>query len=211
MDAQVLGNGHILVAENGANRVTERDRNGNVKWEYVIQGGNPICCQRLPNGNTFIAMYNQLIEVRPDKTEVYRYVPGPQFYIFGARKTRTGTVACVTAQGVLLEVDPVHNKTVRSVTMGPRIGGWAGIEPLPNGNFLVATMNNNMIREVDGKGTTVWSVTSPIPGVFRATRLPNGNHLVVSMSTREVAELDRTGAVRWRHTCQGRPWNVHYR
>lgn len=211
MDAQVLPNGHMLVAENGANRVTERDRDGNVKWEYVVQGSNPICCQRLPNGNTFIAMYNQLLEVRPDKTEVYRYVPGPQFYVFGARKTRTGTVVCITAQGALLEVDPVHNKTVRSVTIGQPVGGWAGIEPLANGNFLIATMNNNTIREVDSKGTTVWSITSPIPGVFRATRLPNGNHLVVSMSTREVAELDRTGAVRWRHTCQGRPWNVHYR
>jgi HEAT repeat protein len=211
MDAQVLSNGHVLVAENGANRVTERDRDGNVKWEYVVQGSNPICCQRLPNGNTFIAMYNQLLEVRPDRTEVYRYIPGPQFYVFCARKTRNGTVACITAQGAIIEVDPLHNKTVRTVSVGQPVGGWAGIEPLANGNYLVATMNNNTIREVDVKGTTVWSINSPIPGVFRATRLPNGNHLIVSMTTREVAELDRSGAIRWRHACQGRPWNVHYR
>ncbi len=211
MDAQVLPNGRILVAENGANRVSERDRDGNVKWELTIQGGNPICCQRLPNGNTFIALYNQLLEVRPDKSEVYRFMPGPQFYIFGARKTRSGTVACITAQGTILEIDPLRQSTLRTINLGQPVGGWAGIDVLPNGHFLVATMNNNSLREVDLKGTTTWSLTSPIPGVFRATRLPNGNHLVVSMSTREVAELDRTGAVRWRHTCQGRPWSVHYR
>jgi HEAT repeat protein len=213
MDAQVLPGGRMLVAENGANRVTERDRDGNVKWESTIQGGNPICCQRLPNGNTFIALYTQLLEVRPDQSEVYRFMPGPQFYVFAARKTRTGTIACVTAQGTIVEVDPVQQKTLRTINLGPPVGGggWAGIEPLANGNFLVATLNNNMLREVDPQGSTVWSITSPIPGVFRATRLPNGNHLVVSMSTREVAELDRNGAVRWRHTCQGRPWSVHYR
>jgi HEAT repeat protein len=211
MDAQVLANGRVLVAENGANRVTERDRDGNIKWEYAVQGGNPICCQRLPNGHTFIALYNQLLEVRPDKSEVYRYMPGPQFYIFAARKTRAGTVACITAQGTILEIDPVQHKTVRTIALGQPAGGWSGIEVLPNGNFLVATMNNNTLREVDLKGNTVWSLVSPIPGVFRATRLPNGNHIVVSMSTREVAELDRSGAARWRQACQGRPWSVHYR
>jgi outer membrane protein assembly factor BamB len=203
-----LPNGRILVAENGANRVTERDRDGAVKWEFTIQGGNPICCQRLPNGNTFIAMYNQLLEVRPDKSEVYRFSPGPQFYIFSARKTRSGTVACITAQGALLEVDPLQGTTLRSINVGG--GGWASVEPLPNGHFLVATMNNNTVREIDPAGKNIWSFNT-VAGVFRATRLPNGNILVASMNSREVSEVDRTGAVRWKHTCQGRPWSVHYR
>jgi PQQ-like domain len=210
MDAHVLRNGRLLVAENGASRVTERNRDGTIAWEYPVQGGNPICCERLANGNTFIATYNQLIEVRPDKTEVYRFQPGPQFYIFCARKTRAGTIVCITAQGILLEVDPVQAKTIRTINLGQPAGGWSGVEPLPNGHYLVATMNNSTVREVDEKGTTVWSVNT-IPGVFRATRLPNGNTLVVSMNTREVAEIDRAGAVRWRKTCQGRPWSVHYR
>jgi HEAT repeat protein len=210
MDAQVLSGGWVLIAENGASRVTERDHDGTVRWEYRIVGGNPIACQRLPDGNTFIAMYNQLLEVRPDHSEVYRYSPGPQFYVFGARKTRAGTVICITAQGALLEVDPARNKQLRTINIGQPGGGWCGVEPLPNGNFLVATMNDSTVREVDGKGATVWSF-SGIPGVFRATRLPNGHTVVVSMTTREVAEVDRAGTVRWRHVCQGRPWNVHWR
>jgi HEAT repeat protein len=211
MDAQLLRNGRVLVAENGANRVTERDLAGKVHWEQPVQGGNPICCERLSNGNTFIALYNQLLEVRPDRSEVYRYMPGPQFYIFSARKTRSGTVACLTAQGMLLEVDPVRQVTLHSISLGQPAGGWGGVEPLPNGNFLVATMNSNSLREISPTGTTVWSLASPITGVFRASRLPNGNFLVASMTTREVAEIDRTGAVQWRHVCKGRPWSVHYR
>ena len=71
-------------------------------------------------------------------------------------------------------------------------------------------MNNNTVREIDPAGKNVWSFNT-IAGVFRATRLPNGNILVASMNSREVSEVDRTGAVRWKHTCQGRPWSVHYR
>src|SRR5205085_1960227 len=84
-------NGRVLVAENSAMRVTERDSRGDIKWDFRVPN-NPICCQRLPNGNTFIASYNMVMEVRPDKTEVYRYTPGPQFYIFSAHKARNGNV-----------------------------------------------------------------------------------------------------------------------
>src|SRR5439155_10404791 len=108
MDAHLLPNGRVLIAENSSARVTERDLNGDIKWEYATAGTTPICCQRLANGNTFIASYNQLIEVRPDHSEVYRYTPGPQFYIFSAHKTRNGLVACITAQGTLLLVDPLE-------------------------------------------------------------------------------------------------------
>jgi hypothetical protein len=210
MDAQVLSNGRILVAENGANRVTERDRDGAVKWEFPIVGGNPVCAERLPNGNTFTALYNQLIEIRPDKSEVYRYSPGPQFFVFYAKKTRTGTVVCITNQGQILEIDPATNTTLRTIPLGQPGGGWASVEKLPSGNFLVANSANSSLREINDKGEALWTFNN-LPGVFRATRLPNGNYLTVSMSTREVLELDRTGAVRWKHVCQGRPWSVHYR
>src|SRR5439155_7177891 len=42
MDAQVLPNGRVLIAENSGMKITERDTQGNVKWEYGLQGrGNP--------------------------------------------------------------------------------------------------------------------------------------------------------------------------
>ena len=210
MDAQVLANGRILVAENSANRITERDQKGDIKWTYQVPG-NPICCQRLPNGNTFIATYNLVMEITPDQRPVYQISQaqrGPQFYIFSARKTQAGTVVAMTAQGAIQEFDPKTNKDIRTVNLGPN-GGWCGVEPLPNGRYLVATMNNNQVREIDDKGNATLSIT--YPGVFRATRLPNGNILCASMTTRKVAEFDRTGAIRWERTCDGRPWSVRYR
>ena len=207
MDAHSLPNGRVLVAENSANRVTERDNKGEIKWEFRTPN-NPICCQRLPNGNTFIASYNMVMEVRPDKTEVYRILPGPQFYIFSAHKARNGHIVAITAQGRIIEMEAPSGKEVNSVQT-QTLGNWCSVEMQPNGNYLVASMNPGTVREIDRKGTEVWS--KQFPGVFRATRMPNGNVLVASMNTREVAEMDRAGNIRWRITTQGRPWSVHYR
>jgi HEAT repeat protein len=207
MDAQVLPNGRVLVAENSAFRVTERDLQGKVRWEYRLQG-NPISCQRLPNGNTFIALYNQVLEVTPDQKVVYRHMPGPQFYIFSAHKTRNGRIVAMTAMGQVLELDAMTGKQLHAFNGGAN-GNWCGIESLSNGNFLIATLSNNQVREVTREGKIVWSAN--YAGVFRATRLPNGNTLVASMTTRKIAELDRSGTPRWERTCEGRPWSVHYR
>jgi len=208
MDAQVLSNGRILVAENSANRITERDPSGAIKWEYRVPG-NPIRVQRLPNGNTFIAMYNSVMEITPDQKILYNVNRGPTFYIFSAGKLRNGNVVAMTAQGMIMEFDPFTNKDVKTpVNIGPA-GGWCSVEALPNGNYLVATMNNSMVREIDPAGKTLLTIN--YGGVFRATRLPNGNMLVASMTTRGVAEFDRAGTKRWEKICQGRPWSVRYR
>ena len=71
----MLGATRVLVAEYQGGRVTERDTKGDVKWEYAC-GGNPFAVQRLPNGNTFIAMQGRLIEVDRNKNEVWSY-PAP--------------------------------------------------------------------------------------------------------------------------------------
>ncbi|MCS7045073.1 MAG: HEAT repeat domain-containing protein [Gemmataceae bacterium] len=207
MDAHVLPNGNILVAENSANRVTERRKDGSIHWEIRVPG-NPVACQRLPNGNTFIASYNNVMEVDPQGKTIYNHQRGPAFYIFSAQKTRSGKIVCMTAQGAVLEIDAATGKELRTINLGPN-GGWCSAEALPTGRYLVATMNNGLVREVDVHGKVHWQAS--FPGVFRATRLPNGHTLVASMTTKRVAELDRSGQVRWEKTCEGRPWGIHWR
>lgn len=210
MDAQTLPNGRILVAENNVNRVTERDTSGNIQWTYQCPV-NPISVQRLPNGNTFIASYNMVWEIKPDKTEVYRINPGPQYYMFGARKAKNGHIVAITAQGFIIELETPTGKQVNQRQIQTQ-GQWCSAELMPNGNYLVASFfpNNGSVREIDrNTGGEVWS--KPFPGAFRATRLPNGNVLVASMQTRQVAEIDRAGNTRWSVTCAGRPWGIHYR
>lgn len=207
MDAHSLPNGRVLVAENNANRVTERNNKGEIIWTYPTPN-NPICCQRLPNGNTFIASYNMVMEVTPNKSEVYRHTPGPQFYIFSAHKAKNGNIVAITAQGQIIEMDAKTGATKHTVQTNTQ-GNWCSVEMQPNGNYLVAAMSTNSVKELDRTGREVWSHS--FNGVFRATRLPNGNVLVASMNTREVAEMDRSGTIRWRMNTTGRPWSVHYR
>jgi HEAT repeat protein len=206
MDAQVLPGGRVLIAENSGQRVTERDLKGNVKWSYNIPGGNPIACQRLPNGNTFIATYNQVMEVTRDQKTVYSVQHGPQFYIFGCARTRNGHTVCITAQGKIMELDG-RGAVLRELQVTHN--GWCGIEGLSSGRYLVALMSNNTIQELDQTGKSHWSTT--FPGVFRAHRMPSGNMVVASMTTRKVAELDRTGRVVWERICDGRPWMIRSR
>lgn len=209
MDAQTLPNGRILVAENNANRITERDSRGDIKWTFQCPV-NPICVQRLANGNTFIASYNLVMEIRPDKSEVYRIMPGPQYYMFSAHKTKNNRIVAITAQGFIIELEAPSGKQLNMKQIQTQ-GNWCSIEMMPNGNYLVASfLNNGCVREIDrNTGADVWN--KPFNGAFRATRLPNGNVVVGSMTTRQVAEMDRAGNTRWSVTCAGRPWGVHYR
>jgi HEAT repeat protein len=208
MDAQVLPNGRVLIAENSARRVSERDPiSGAVKWQYDLQS-NPIACQRLPNGNTFIATYNQVLEVTPANRVVYNHNRGPGFFIFSAQKLNNGHILCMTAQGKIIELDAQSGKELRTINVIAN-GGWCSVEALPSGRFLVATMSTGQVREIDASGKTYNQIN--FQGAFRATRLPNGHTLVASMTSRKVAEFDRSGRMRWERACEGRPWSIRFR
>src|SRR5439155_22540262 len=70
-DAQVLPNGRVLVTEMHGGRVTERNLKNEVVWEKQVNW--PMGAQRLPNGNTFIVLRNQLLEVDRGGKEVFVY------------------------------------------------------------------------------------------------------------------------------------------
>jgi hypothetical protein len=161
-----------------------------------------------------------VMEVRPDKTEVYRITHIPvknnnfQFYIFGAHKAKNGHIVVINAQGHVVEMEPpsagTNTPKVICEINTQTLGNWCSVELQPNGNFLVASMNPGTVRELNRNGGEVWR--KDFNGVFRATRLPNGNVLAASMNTRQVVEIERgTGAFRWTINPQGRPWGVHYR
>jgi HEAT repeat protein len=207
MDGRVLSNGHVLVAENSVQKISERDQSGKELWTFQPQAP-PVAVQRLPNGNTFIAMYDRVMEITADKQVVYNTMRGPQMFMYGAQRLKNGHIAAITAQGQIVVFDPVANRDIKVINLG-QPNGWCGIDVLPNGRYLVSLMNANQVREVDDSGKVHWQAN--FQGVFRAIRLPNGNTLACSMTTRKVAEIDRNGVVVWDITCDGRPWSVHYR
>ena len=88
VDAVILPRQRILIAECNVNRVTERDLKGNILWQKQVNV--PVNIQRLPNGNTFIAGQNYLVEVDRTGKEVYKIqnVPGGVLSAYRLRRRR---------------------------------------------------------------------------------------------------------------------------
>jgi hypothetical protein len=209
IDARILPNNRILVAEYGANRVTERDRS---TWQVIWEKKTTnlvVSCQRLASGNTFIATYNSgIMEVTPEGREVYNFNPAPNGNgIVNALKLRSGTIACITAQGQLLEVDST-GRQLRS-TMLENAGGWNGLEELPDGRLLVALQLTGKVVELDSQRKQVWEC--PAPGAVHAVRLPNGHTLVAGGNTQKLFEVDRGGKIVWEKSTTGRPFHIRRR
>jgi len=204
IDAQVLPGSRVLVAEHGPLRVTERDRAGKILWEQKVDN-QPVCIQRLSNGNTFIVTYTEILEVTPGHKVVYSHKrPG---MIYHGQKLRNGNIVYVQSNNQIVEMD-TSGKEVRSVTVG-NTGGWASVERLLNGHYLVALYSAGKVVEVDDRGKVLWECSVVSPG--HATRLRSGNTLVASIEGRKVVEVNRAGTVVWEQRTQGRPFHVHRR
>jgi HEAT repeat protein len=199
IDAHVLKGDRVLIAEFRGNRVTERNLKGEVVWEKAMQ--MPIAVQRLPNGNTFMASRNQLMEVDKDGKEIFNQ-RRPGYDIMAALKLRDGQIAVITTSGQFKRLD-TEGKEIKSLTVG-NVQTFAAIDLLPNGRVLVPLYSQNKVVEYDAEGKSVWEAAIQWP--TSAFRLPNGNTLVSSYGSQTVMELDRAGKVVWQHRVDGRPW-----
>ena len=177
MDAQVLANQHILVAE--TNRVTERDMSGTVLWK--MEGISPVSIQRLPNGNTFIPCNDMIIEVDRRGKEVFRVMlPG----IAAANRLSDGSIVAF-AQREIVQLDKTGKEVKRSQVM---VGGAGCNEVLDNGHVLTLSPGMGSCVEFDQDGNEINRFDQQ--GVSHAFRLPNGHTLVTIMGMRYV-ELDK--------------------
>jgi HEAT repeat protein len=200
-DAQLLPGGRVLVAECQGFVVTERDREGKVLWSQTVDN-YPVSCRRLPNGNTFIATYTEILEVTRDGKKEFSRRLGSS--VFCAQKLPNGNILYAHSHGRIVEMTPLGTE-VRSIEVGG-LSAWASVEPLPNGRWLVAQYSKNMVIEVDENGRTHWEC--PVQTPAWCTRLPNGNTLVACTEGHCVIEFDRLGKEVWKRETPGRPFRV---
>ncbi len=193
LDFQFLPGNRVLVAENKANRVTERDLKGQVVWEKQVE--SPLMAQRLPNGNTFIATNSQLMEVNQAGKEVFAYTPPGGEYIMKAEKLPNGEIACVLSSPRFVRMDAT-GKEIKTFPVNVRTGGGR-IDVLPNGHILVPENAANRVVELDGDGKQVWEAAVQEP--IAAIRLANGHTLVTSMNQHRAIELDAKGKEVWQY------------
>jgi len=197
MDAQVIGNDRVLIAEYRGQKVTERDLKGKVLWQKAVD--MPTGCQRLANGNTFIVSRLLLVEVDRKGREVFSYRP-PNYLVVAARKMRNGQIAVVATDGSYRRLD-ARGKEVKSFPVGRLYTVGVSFDVLPSGHVVVPDYRGNRVVEFDGDGKMVWQAEARRP--TSVMRLPNGNTLVASRAPREVMEIDRKGKEVWRHAVKG--------
>jgi hypothetical protein len=197
LDAQVVGDDHVLVTEHYADRVTERDRAGQVVWEYSAE--KPLMAQRLANGNTFIATQSRLLEVDRQGRETMSYMRAGDMFM-KAQRLPYGEIAFVTTSRRFVRVDAtgkeLQNLPANVATSGGRI------EAFPDGRFLVPEKTSNRVAEYDMQGRVVWQAVFPEP--VAAVRLVNGHTLVTSFNQTRAVELDRSGREVWEFSANTR-------
>jgi HEAT repeat protein len=199
LDAQMLSGDRVLVAEHNANRVTERNRRGEIVWEKKIE--SPLVAQRLHNGLTFIATPTHFIEVDRNGKEVATIFPPETESIMRARKLPNGEIICVLTSSRFVRLDCTGRVLQSFMVMVSTSGGR--IEVLPNGHVLAPEMRHNWVAEYDAQGQIVRKIAFPSP--VAATRLPNGHTLITSMEIeRGVVEVDTAGKAVWEHRSETR-------
>lgn len=197
-DAVVLPGNHVLIAEYQANRITERDFKGNIVWQHGVND-NPINCQRLPSGNTFIATDSYVVEV--DKTGKELYTINNQIpMVNAAYRSRTGPIVCLQPNSQCVLMDTT-GKALSSFNSNHGNAQMAGLDVLPNGHILITHMHNGKVVEFDATGKSVLEVNTP--GARSATAMPNGHILVTSQNNQRVYEVDRAGKVVWEVKANG--------
>lgn len=185
MHAVVVGSDRVLIAEQNVNRISERDFKGDIKWEKPSQ--QPIYCERLKNGNTFIVRRNGVTELDREGREVMN-VNRPE-YIMGGARLKDGSYVTVNNNYMYVRFD----KTGRELKSFRLPQDPNGLFPwvLPNGNVLLGQYGAAKVIELDRDGKQVAEVKANQPSL--ATRTPSGGWLISSMNTRRVIELDRAG------------------
>jgi HEAT repeats/PQQ-like domain len=198
VDAQWLPGNRVLIAEQSGRKVTERDLTGKVLWEYAVRD-SLVACQRLSNGNTFLATYTQLLEITPDGTSVFSHSPNGTT-IYAAQKLGAGRFAYLGSDGVLVELDSA-GKQLNRLKLEPAPTGLVKFTALPGGRYLVG--RTAKVVELDKTGKVIWEC--PFANANSVIRLANGNILACSYPGRSVAEIDRSGKMVWQMPLEGGP------
>jgi HEAT repeat protein len=209
VDAQVVGENRVLLAEFQTQQVTERDFKGNIIWKQQV-GGNPISVQRLPNGNTFVVKNNGMAEYNRKGDEVYTFVH-QQFNIFRGQKLRNGEVAYIVnqGQGIFTRMDNKNN-VLKTFPVSPIQSIFGSMDVLSNGNVLVPDWQRQRIAEFDKDGKEVKSINN-VQWPLSVHRLPNGHTLVTTQNPGRVIEFNAQGTEVMTYQADGQVFNARRR
>jgi hypothetical protein len=204
LDAEMLPNRRVLLAEYDTKTVTERSLKGEILWQKKLTVP-PIHAQRLPDGRTFIATRSHLLEVDRFGTEIVRYRSAADG-IITARRFADGRIGYIE-KGQYIERN-IDGEERRRFTVPPGVFTTNALTLLPNGHLLLASYGGGTVREYDRAAKVIWQV--PLGRPLCAIRLPNGNTLV-STQDMLLVEFDRAGKAVARFNAPGHPCQIRRR
>jgi hypothetical protein len=202
----VLPSGRLLIAENHAQWVTERDCGGRIIWQWRT-ASYPLSCWRLDSGNTFVVNRDGLVEVTPEGKTAWSQAWEDILYC--GRRLRDGEVALLkkakSNKNQIVVLDR-SRRIVRRTTLEEEVGTWTTLTPLANEHFLVAGyLRHYEVAELDAKGKVVWTSRRR---AITAVRLPDGQTVTSEPEDRCLRFVDRTGKLARELRTSGRPWHV---
>lgn len=194
-DAQVLPGDRVLITEQNAARVSERDLKGKVLWEKAVP--NVLRSERLRNGHTLLVSRNQILETDRAGKDVFAYTR-PGYDILNACRLRDGQYALFTTgyEYVRLDATGKERKTGH-VKPFPMYHMVHSVEILPNDRVLIAEYSTGRVSEQDLDGKVLWQQAAP--GAVGVSRLPNGHTLIAAHNPQRVNEVDPKGKVVWEY------------
>jgi hypothetical protein len=198
-DAQLLPSGRVLIAENWAGKLTERDEKGKVFWECK-PANYPISCWRLDSGNTVVVSRKDVCELTPDGKAVWAKARARQ--IFFARPLRDGGIALKTEEGLVL-LGPTGGEVACWLLPGFLRAGPFSV--LPGGRYLGG--DGSHVTEYDSQGRDVsWFRCD---GGVDPIRLDNGHTIAYDDGKgKRLVEFDRTGKVVRGEKVEGDVWRL---
>jgi HEAT repeat protein len=181
----------VLVCEYNANKVTERDLKNKIHWTKTLNT-QPVYCERLPNGNTFIVARNELMEV--DKAgKTVKTLSRSGYDIVTAGRHKDGTYTMVTNNGTIIRMDNNFKQT-STYSTGRYISYTTGLKCayLPKGGLVLPDYSYRKIREYDGSGKLVTEIDANYPTAV--SKLSNGNYVYLSrLGNAGIIEVTKDG------------------
>ena len=194
----------FLCSDIGAKSVFKISAAGEIEWEYPADQCTDAWI--LDNGNILMSFTGErrgAREVTPDKKIVWEYHTSSE--VWGCQRLPNGNTLVAECSGKrLIEVDRKGEivKIVPVQSGGNTHMGMRHARKLASGNYLVALLDDKVVREYDSSAKMIREIKVP-DLAFSVIRLDSGNTVVGYRGG--VVEVDPKDKVVWRLTQEDVP------
>jgi hypothetical protein len=182
---------------------------GKVIWEHTTPSDG-VMFSLLPNGNIFYPHGRPTPgaqEVDRNHKLIWSYTSKAQELVGGDWLPGGGAILGEGGPPAAVEVNGA-GAVVRSMRVATSNTDAHGqirhIRKLPNGNILAALEGENVVREYDSGGATVWEFKNVLEP-FDALRLANGHTLIGGGASKRVIDVDAQGKISWEFNDKNAP------